>query len=79
MHEDPAENRAAARQRHPPPDIVVPLQSLAVPNSDKGDNGTQNQRDRHIRLVEPRGSLDFAAAVLNTMIRTAKPVSVRVT
>ena len=110
---------AAARQCHPPTDVVVPPRATAVPSSDKGDGGAQSQRDRHIQpmaesgrmgwqkatgygrrnqtemamarykhLISPKlrardllarqGEVAIAAAALNTTIRTAKPVSVRV-
>ena len=124
---EPTYAAAAARQRHPPPDVVVPPRASAVPSSHDGGCNAQSPRDRHIQLVEPRGSPDMAergrmgwqqatgygkrnqaetamsrykhligpklrarsllaqegevaiaVAVLNTMIRTAKPVSVRV-
>ena len=113
---------AAARQRHPLPDVVVPPRASAVPSSDKGDGSTQSPRDRHIQLMAERGRMGWqratgygrrnqaetamtrykhliglklrarslpaqqgeaaiaiVVAVLNRMIRTAKPVSVRVT
>ena len=110
---------AIARQRHPPPYVVVPPRASAVPSSDKGDTDAQSLPDRHIRLIAKRGRMGWqqatgygrrshagtgvfrykhligprlrgrslpaqrgevaiAVAVLNTMIRTAKPVSVRV-
>ncbi len=55
---EPTYAAAAARQRHPPPDVVVPPRASAVPSS--GDSNIQSPRDRHIRLREPRGSLDMA-------------------
>ena len=124
---EPTYAAAVARQRHPSPDVVVPPRASVVPGSNEGEGGVQSQRDRHIRLVEPRswpgmaergrmgwqratrygrrnhaetamarykhligpklrarslpaqrGKVAIAAAVLNAMIRTAKPVSVRV-
>jgi len=124
---EPTYAATAARQRHPPPDIVVPPRAAAVPSSDGNGGSVQSPRDRHIQLVERRGSPDvaergrmgwrretgygrrnqaetamfrykhligpklrarslpaqqgkvaIAVAVLNKMIRTAKPVSVRV-
>ncbi len=117
---EPTYAAAAARQRHPSPDVVVPPRASAVPSSDKGDSNAQGQRDRHIRLMAERGRMGWqraagygkrnkaettmfrykhligprlharslpaqegevaiAVAALNTMTRTAKPVSVRVT
>ncbi len=118
---------AATRQRHPPLDVVVPPRASAAPSSDGSSGASQNPRDRHIQLVEPRGSpgmaergrmgwqqatgygrrnqaetavalykhligpklrarslpvqrgeVAIAVAAPNQMIRTAKPVSVRV-
>ncbi len=110
---------AGARQRHPPPDVVVPPRAWALLSADKGDDGVQSQRDRHIRLMAERGRMGWqkatgygrrnkaetamtrykhligpklharsllaqqgevaiAVAVPNTMIRTARPVSIRV-
>ena len=109
---------AAARQRHPSPDVVVPPRASAVSSPNNNDGDAQSQRDRHIQLMAERGRMGWqkatgygrrnqaetamarykhligpklrarslpalkgevaiAAAVLNTMIRTAKPVSVR--
>ncbi len=116
---EPTYAAAATRQRHPPPDVVVPPRASAVPSADKGDGDRQSLRDRHIQLMAERGRMGWqqatgygrrnqaetamaryehlispklcarslpaqkgevaiAVAVLNTMIRTAKPVSVRV-
>jgi len=111
---------AKTRQRHPSPEVVVPLRASAVPSADKGNSGGQSPRDRHIHLMAERGRMGWqratgygrrnqaetamsrykhligpklharslpaqqgevaiGVAVLNRMIRTAKPVSVRVT
>ena len=116
---EPTYAAAAARQRHSPPEVVVPPRASAVPNTDKGGSRSQSQRDHHIRLMAERGRMGWqratgygrrnqaetamarykhligpklrarslpaqqgevaiAVAVLNTMIRMAKPVSVRV-
>ncbi len=124
---EPTYAAAAARQRHPPPDVVVPPRASAVPSSDGSDGASQSPCDRHIQIVEPRGSpgmaecgrmgwqqatgygrrnqaetalalykhligpklrarslpaqrgeVAIAVAAPNQMIRTAKPVSVRV-
>jgi len=116
---EPTYAAAAARQRHPAPEVVVPPRASAVPSSVKGNNGAQSPRDCHIQLMAERGRMDWqkvtgygrrnqaetamarykhligpklrarsllgqqgevaiAVAVLNTIIRTAKPVSVRV-
>ena len=116
---EPTYAAAAARQCHPPPDVVVPPRASAVPSLDKDDSRLQSQRDRHIQLMTERGRMGWqratgygrrnhaetamarykhligpklrarslpaqegevaiAVAVLNRMIRTAKPVSVRV-
>ncbi len=121
---DPVYGAAAARQPGSPPEVVIPPRADAVPST--ADPDRQSPRDRHIRLVEPRGSPDMAergrmgwqratgygkrnqaetamgrykhligpklracsrparlgevalaVQVLNRMIRTAKPVSVR--
>ncbi len=60
---EPTYAAAAARQRHPRPDVVVPPRASAVPSSDKSDGSAQSPRDCHIQLREPRGSLDMAGAI----------------
>ena len=116
---EPTYAAAAARQRHPLPEVVVPPRASAVPSSDGSDGNVQSPRDRHIQLMAERGRIGWqkatgygrrnqaetamgrykhligpklrarslpaqrgeaaiAVAALNTMIRTAKPVSVRV-
>jgi len=116
---EPTYAAAAARQRHPPSDVVVPPRASTVPSAGKGDSDRQSLRDRHIQLMAEcgrmgwqratgygrrnqaetamarykhligpklrarsltaqRGEVAIAVAVLNRMIRTAKPVSVRV-
>ena len=116
---DPTHAAAAARQRHPLPDVVVPPRSSAVPSAGEGESDRRSRRDGHIQLMAERGRMGWqgatghgrrnqaetamarhkhligpkpraqclpaqqggvaiAVAVLNTMIRTAKPVSVRV-
>ena len=116
---EPTYAAAAARQRHPSPDVVVPPRASAMPSSNNNDGGAQSQRDRHVQLMAERGRMGWqkatgygrrnqaktamarykhligpklrarslpaqkgkaaiAVAVLNTMIRTTKPVSVRV-
>jgi hypothetical protein len=111
-------NQAVARrQPDPPPDVVIPPRSSAVPSTDAGD--PPSRRDRHVRLIAEKGRMAWqratgygrrslaetavgrhkaiigprlrarslpaqqgeaviAVAVLNRMIRTAKPISVRV-
>jgi hypothetical protein len=114
---EPSYEAVAARQADPPPVVVIPPRSSAVP-------GTQaevppSQRDRHIQLIREKGRMAWqkttgygrrslaetavgrykaiigpklrarglpgqqgeaaiAVAVLNRMIRVAKPISVRV-
>ena len=116
---EPTYAAAVARQRHPPPDVVVPPRASAVPSANKGDGDRQSLRDCHIQLMAEcgrmgwqratgygrrnqaetamarykhligpklrarslpaqKGEVAIAVAVLNRMIRTAKPVSVRV-
>ncbi len=53
---------AAARQRHPAPDVVVPPRASAVPSSVKGDNGAQSPRDRHVQLMAERGRIGWQRA-----------------
>ena len=60
---EPTYAAAAARQRHPRPDVVVPPRASAVPSSDKSDGSAQSPRDCHIQFREPRGSLDMAGAI----------------
>ena len=118
---EPTYAAATARQRHLPPDVVVPPRASAVPSADNNDDGVQSQRDCHIQLMAERGRMGWqkttgygrrnqaetamarykhligpklrarslpvqkgevaiavAVAVLNTMIPTAKPISVRI-
>ncbi len=122
---DPVYQAAATRQPRSLPEVIIPTRTDTVLST--ADLDGQSPRDRHVRLREPRGSLDMtergrigwqratgygkrnqaetamarhkhligpklrarsvtgqngetsiAVAVLNTMIRTTKPVSVRV-
>ena len=57
---EPTYAPAAARQRHPPPDVVVPPRASAVPSPDQANSDAQSPRDRHIQLVKPRGPPDMA-------------------
>lgn len=116
---EPTYAAAAARQRHPSPDVVVSPRASAAPSSGKDDCGVRSPCDRHIQLMAERGRMGWqkatghgrrnqaetamarykhligpklrarslptqrgeaaiAGAVLNTIIGTAKPVSVRV-
>jgi len=115
---EPTYAAVAARQPHPPPDVVVPPRASAAPSSDRAGS-SQSPRDRHIQLMAERsrmewqrvteygrrnqaetamfrykhligpklcarslsarrGEVAIAVAVLNQMIRTAKPVPVRI-
>jgi hypothetical protein len=49
-----------ARQRDPPPDVVVPPRASAVPSSD--DPAKQSPRDRHIGLIAERGRMAWQRA-----------------
>ena len=55
---DPVYQAAAARQPGSPPAVVIPPRADAVPSTPDPDQ--QTPRDRHIQLVEPRGSPDMA-------------------
>jgi hypothetical protein len=113
---DPVYQAAAIRQRHPPPDVVIPPRASAVLSTDS--LASRSPRDRHIRIIADKGRIAWqqatgygrrnqaetsigrykhlvgprlrarslsgqqgeaaiAVAALNTMIRTAKPESVR--
>ena len=115
---DPTYAAATARQRHPPPDVVIPPRASAVMSTNVA--AARTPRDRHIRLMAERGragwqnvtgygrrnhvetavgrykhligpklrarslpaqrgEVAIAVAVLNKMIKAAKPVSVRST
>ena len=52
---EPVYQAAASRQPDPPPDVVIPPRSSAVPSTE--DAGAQNQRDRHIRFIAERGRM----------------------
>ena len=54
---EPTYAAAKTRQRHPPPDVVVPPRASAVPSTDKRDDGAQSLRDRHIQLMTERGRI----------------------
>lgn len=114
---EPVHQAVAQRQPDPPPDVVIPPRSSAVPSTDTG--GPPSRRDRHVRLIAEQGRMAWqratgygrrslaeaavgrhkaiigprlrarslpaklgeaaiAVAMLNRMIRTAKPISVRV-
>ena len=47
--------RAAIWQHGPPPDVVIPPRSCAVPSTD--DPAAQTPRDRHIRLIAEQGCM----------------------
>jgi len=59
---EPTYAAAAARQPHPPPDVVVPPRASAVPNSDGSDGPSQSPRDRHIQLMAERGRMGWQRA-----------------
>lgn len=113
----PSYEVVAARRADPPPDVVIPPRTTAVPSKTSANQPTQ--RDRHIQLIAEKGRMAWqkttgygrrslvetaigryktaigpklrartcrnqqgeaaiAVDVLNRMIRTAKPTSVRV-
>lgn len=43
---EPTYAAAAARQRHPPQEVVMPPRAPAVPSLDRGDSRLQSLRDR---------------------------------
>ena len=51
---------AAARQRDPPPDVVIPPRASAVPSCD--DPTKQSPRDRHIQLIAEHGRMAWQKA-----------------
>ena len=51
---------AAARQRDPPPDVVIPPRASAVPSCD--DPAKQSPRDRHIQLIAEHGRMAWQKA-----------------
>ncbi len=55
---DPIYQAAAAQQPGSPPEVVIPPRADAVLGTTDPDQ--QTPRDRHIRLVEPKGSPDIA-------------------
>ena len=57
---EPVYQAAASRQPDPPPDVVIPPRSSAVPSTE--DAGAQNQRDRHIRLIAEKGRVAWQQA-----------------
>ncbi len=114
---EPVYQAVAQRQPDPPPDVVIPPRSSAVPSTDAG--GPPSRRDRHVRLITEKGRMAWqratgygrrslaetavgrhkaiigprlrarslpaqqgeaviAVEALNRMIRTSKPISVRV-
>jgi len=50
-------------QRHPLPDVVIPLWSSAVPSSGEADSGGQSPRDRHIQFMAKRGRMGWQKAI----------------
>jgi len=59
---EPTYAAAAARQPHPPLDVVVPPRASAVPSSGGSDSNVQSPRDRHIRLMAERGRMGWQRA-----------------
>jgi hypothetical protein len=57
---DPVYRAAAARQPGPPPGVVIPPRSDAVPSTADPDQHTQ--RDRHVRLVADGGRIGWQRA-----------------
>ena len=113
----PVYQAVARQQPDPPPDVVIPPRSSAVPSTDAGS--PPSRRDRRIQLIAEKGRMAWqratgygrrslaetaigrqkaiigprlrarslpaqqgeaviAVEALNRMIRTAKPISVRV-
>ena len=58
---EPTYAAAAARQRDPQPDVVVPPRASAVPSSNEG-SGVQSPRDNHIQLMAERGRMGWQKA-----------------
>ena len=59
---EPTYAAVAARQSHPPPDVVVPPWASAVPSADEANGGRQSPRDRHIKLMAERGRMGWQKA-----------------
>jgi hypothetical protein len=57
---EPVYQAAASRQPDPPPDVVIPPRSSAVPSTE--DAGAQTRRDRHIRLIAEKGRMAWQRA-----------------
>jgi transposase len=57
---EPVYRAVASRQPDPPPDVVVPPRSSAVPSTETG--GPPSQRDRHVRLIAERGRMAWQRA-----------------
>jgi Transposase DDE domain len=57
---EPVYRAVASRQPDPPPDVVVPPRSSAVPSTETG--GPPSQRDRHARLIAERGRMAWQRA-----------------
>ena len=49
---EPVYQAATARQHDPPPDVIIPPRTSAVPSTSNVE--TQNQRDRHVALMAER-------------------------
>ncbi len=59
-HGGPVYRAIASRQPDPPPDVVVPPRSSAVPSTDAG--GPPSRRDRHVRLITEKGRMAWQRA-----------------
>ncbi len=59
---EPINAVVAARQSHPPPEIVVPHRASAVPSTDEGDCDGQSPRHCHIHLMAERGRMGWQRA-----------------
>ncbi len=57
---EPVYRAVASRQPDPPPDVVIPPRSSAVPSTE--DAGARGQRDRHILCIAERGRMAWQRA-----------------
>src|ERR671921_757811 len=57
---EPVYRAIAGHQPDPPPDVVIPPRTSAVPSTE--DDEARSQRDRHIRLVAEKGRMAWQRA-----------------
>ena len=67
---EPTYAAAAARQREPPVDVIIPPRASAVPSTDEPTK--QTSRDRHIRLIAEHGRMGWQRRPITAAVASAR-------